>query len=104
MEAQKRKLEEIKAEEKNLHEMRQKLKTEYTQAKEAMSYIDEGGQKISEGLKVNDMMKVEAGQKLIEFGREKQTEANKQLDEMSKERDRTEAELFRLRDSKKLKK
>ena len=51
------------------------------QAKEAMDramgYIDEGRQKINEGLKVNDMMKVEAGQKLIEFGREKQIEANK---------------------------
>ena len=50
------------------------------QAKEVMDrvmgYIDEGGQKINEGLKVNDMMKVEAGQKLIEFGREKQIEAN----------------------------
>ena len=67
----------MKAEQKNLCETCQKLKTEYTQAKEAMGYIDEGGQKISGGLKVNDMMKVETGQKLIEFGREKQTEANK---------------------------
>ena len=49
------------------------------------------------------MMKVEAGQKLIEFGREKQIEANKQLDEVSEERDRMEAEHFRLQDSKKLK-
>ena len=49
-------------------------------------------------------MKVEAGQKLIEFGREKQIEANKQLDEILEERDRIEAELFRLQDSKKLKK
>ena len=78
------------------------------QAKEAMDrvmgYIDEGRQKINEGLKVNDMMKVEAGQKLIEFGREKQIEANKRLDEILEERDRIEAELFRLQDSKKLKK
>ena len=107
-EAHKRKLEEKKAEEKNLHETLKKLKTEHMQVKEAMDraigYIDEGRQKINEGLKVNDMMKVEAGQKLMEFRREKQIAANKQLDEMSEERDRIEAELFRLKDSKKLKK
>ena len=78
------------------------------QAKEAMDramgYIGEGRQKINEGLKINDLMKVDAGQKLIEFGREKQMEANKQLGEISEERDRIEAELFRLQDSKKLKK
>ena len=64
------------------------------QAKEAMDkvmgYIDDEGRQ-----KINDMMKVEAGQKLIEFGREKQIEANKRLDEISEERDRIEAELFR---------
>ena len=77
----------MKTKEKNPYEMRQKLKTEYTQAKDrAIGYIDEGEQKISEGLKVNDMMKVEAGQKLIEFGRQKQTEANKRLDEISHKR------------------
>ena len=69
----------------------------------AMGYIDEGRQKVNEGLKVNDMI-LEAGQKLIEFGREKQIEANKRLDEISEERDRIETELFRLQDSKKLKK
>ena len=98
----------MKAEEKNLHETLKKLKTEHMQAKEAMDramgYIDEGRQKINEGLKVNDMMKVEAGQKLIGFGREKQIEANKQLNEILEERDGIEAELFRLQDSKKLKK
>ena len=98
----------MKAEEKNMHETLKKLKTEHIQVKEAMGramgYIDEGRQKINVGLKVNDMMKVEAGQKLIEFGREKQIEANKRLDEISEERDRIEAELFRLQDSKKLKK
>ena len=79
-EAHKRKLEEMKAEEKNLHETLKKLKTEHMQAKEAMDramgYIDEGRQKINEGLKVNDMMKVEDGQKLIEFKREKQKQTS----------------------------
>ena len=70
----------MKAEEKNLYETHQKLKTENTHAKEVMDktmgYIDEWGQKLSEGLKVNDMMKVEAGQKLTEFGREKQKQTS----------------------------
>ena len=42
-----------------------------------MSYVKEGGQKINNGLKVNDMMEVQAGNKLIEFGRQQQSEANK---------------------------
>ena len=96
-EAHKRKFEEMKAEEKNLHETLKKLKGEHMQAKEAMDmgmgYIDEGRQKINEGLKVSDMMKVEAGQKLIEFGREKQIEGNKRLDEILEERDRIELEI-----------
>ena len=73
-EAQKRKFEEIKAEEKNLHEILKQLKEEDRKAKEAMDramgYIDEGGKKISDGLKSHNMMEVEVGQKLIEFGRE----------------------------------
>ena len=107
-EAQKRKLEEIKAEEKNLHDRLKQLKEEDRKAKEAMDramgYIDEGGKKISEGLKSHNMMEVEAGQKLIEFGREKQMDAKKRLNETSEERDRIEAELFKIKDSKKLKK
>ena len=74
MKPTKESLEEMKAEEKNLHEILKKLKTEHMQAREAMDramgYIDEGRQKINEALKVSDMMKVEVGQKLTEFGRE----------------------------------
>ena len=107
-EAQKRKLEEIKAEEKNLNDRLKQLKEEDRKAKEAMDRamgcIDEGGKKISEGLKSHNMMEVEAGQKLIEFGREKQMDAKKRLNETSEERDRIEAELFKIKDSKKLKK
>ena len=66
----------MKAEEKNWHEKLKKLRTEEQDTKEAvdraMSYIDQGGQKINKGLKINDMMEVEAGQKLIEFGSGKQ--------------------------------
>ena len=35
-----------------------------------MSYVEEGGQKINNGLKANYMMEVQAGNKLIEFGRQ----------------------------------
>ena len=74
MKPTKESLEEMKAEEKNLHEIPKKLKTEHMQAREAMDremgYIDEGRQKINKALKVSDMMKVEVGQKLTEFGRE----------------------------------
>ena len=88
-EAQKRKLEEIKAEEKNLHEILKQLKEEDRKEREAMDramgYIDEGGKKISEGLKSHNMMEVEVGQKLIEFGREKQMEAKKRLKHQRKE-------------------
>ena len=40
-----------------------------------MSYIDEGGRKIHDGLKAGSVMEAEAGNKLIEFGRQKQSEA-----------------------------
>ena len=70
----------------------------------AMGYIDEGGKKINEGLESHNMMEVEVGQKLIELGREKQMEAKKRLNETSEERDRIEAELFKIKDSKKLNK
>ena len=78
-EAQKRKFEEKKAEETALDEKCQKLKMEERQAhdlmKKAVSYIDEGGKKIHDGLKAGNMMEVEALNKLIEFGRQKQSEA-----------------------------
>ena len=54
--------------------------------------------KISDGLKSHNMMEVEARQKLIEFGREKQMEAKKRLNETSEERDRIEAELLKIKD------
>ena len=105
--AQKRKLEEMKANEKNWHEKLKKLRTEEQDAKEAMdramSYIDQGGQKINKGLKINDMMEVEAGQKLIEFGIGKQGEANKRLKDISEERNKIENELFKIKETKKCK-
>ena len=82
----------MKAKEKNWHEKLQKLRTEEQDAKEAvdraMSYIDQGGQKINKGLKINDMMEVKAGQKLIEFRSGKQGEANERLKDISEERNK----------------
>ena len=40
-------------------------------------HIEQGGQRISEGIKQGDMLEVEAGNKLTEFGRKKQSEKRK---------------------------
>ena len=68
------KLDEMQAEEKNLHAQLQKLKKEQSRAQELMKcqmkYIDEGGKKIGSGLKNQDMMEVEAGNELVVFWRE----------------------------------
>ena len=69
----------------------QKLKMEEREVQgamgKAMSYIDEGGKKMHDGLKAGNMMEVEAGNKLIEFGRQKQSEAwGGRLEDISKER------------------
>ena len=86
-EAYKRKLHEIRTEEKSLKEKQEQLKTEHTAAQKAMEktmrYVEEGGQKINNGFKANDVVEVHAGNKLIEFGRQQQCEANKKLSEIS---------------------
>ena len=46
-----------------------------------------GGQKINNGLKGNDVIEVHGGNKLIKFGRQQQSEANKKLSEISGEID-----------------
>ena len=67
----------MKAEEKNFHVQLQKLKEEHNAAKESakytLRYFDEGANKIGDGLKNQNVIEVEAGNKLVEFGREKQT-------------------------------
>ena len=66
-EAHKRKLSEMKQEEKRLHDRLDQLTCEHGAAKEAMQrairYVEEGGEKIKNALKVQDMMEVEAGYK-----------------------------------------
>ena len=61
-----------------------------------MSYVEEEGKKIYNGLKAIDMMEVQARNKLIEFGRQQQCEANKKLSEISGEKDIIEIQLFKI--------
>ena len=67
---------------KRLHEKLEQLTSEHTAVEEAMQraigYVEEGGAKIKNALAKQDMMEVEAGYKLVEFGKDKQSEANKQ--------------------------
>ena len=51
-----------------------------------MSCIDEGGKEIHDGLKAASMMGVETGDKMIEFGRQKQSEVQGRLEDISKKR------------------
>ena len=66
----------------------------------AVSYTDEGGLKIHDGIKAGNVMEVEAGNKLIEFGRQKQSEAQGRL---SKEKDIVQNQLSKKSGSKKQK-
>ena len=66
-----------------LNERLQRLKDEEKAVRDdmemVMTYTDEGGKKISAGLKDKNVMEVEAGYKLVEFGKEKENEATKRL-------------------------
>ena len=68
-----------------------------------MSYVEEGGQKINNGLKANDMMEVQTGNKLREFGRQQQCKANKNLSEILGERDKIGSQIFKISKAKKSK-
>ena len=66
----------MKQEEKRLYEKLEQLTSEHTAVEEAMQraigYVEEGGSKIKNALAKQDMMEVEAGYKLVEFGKDKQ--------------------------------
>ena len=70
-EVHKRKLSEMKQEEKRSYDRIDQLTSEHGAAKEAIQrairYVEEGGEKIKNALKVQDMMEVAAGYKLVEF-------------------------------------
>ena len=77
-EAHKRTLDEMK-QEKRLHEKLEQLTSEHTVVEEAIQraigYVEEGGAKIKNALAKQDMMEVEAGYKVVEFGKDKQSES-----------------------------
>ena len=66
----------MKQEEKRLHEKLEQLTFEHTAVEEVMQraigYVEEGGAKIENALAKQDTMEVEAGYKLVEFGKDKQ--------------------------------
>ena len=51
-----------------------------------MSVLDKGTKKISDGLKVSKLWDTEAEKQLIEFGRQKQSEASMRICDVSGER------------------
>ena len=97
----------MKQEEKRLHDRLVQLTSGHGAAKEAMQraigYVEEDGEKIKNALKVADMMEVKAGYKLVEFGKEKQTEATNKMSDVMDERNKVEKELFKLTAAKKSK-
>ena len=66
-------------------------------------YVEEGGAKIKNALAKQDMMEVEAGYKLVEFGKDKQSEAISKISRIMDERNKAERELFKLKGAKKVK-
>ena len=106
-EAWNRKFEEKKAEKRALDEKLEELKMEEREAHDAVgkpvSCIDEGGKKIHDVLKAGNMMEAEVGNKLIEFGRQKQTEAQGRLEDISKEKDLVQNQLLKKSGCKKAK-
>ena len=71
----------MKTEEKRLNERLQRLKDEEKVVRDdmerTMSYTDEGGKKISAGLKDKNMTEVEAGYKLLSLERKKRMKQGK---------------------------
>ena len=66
-------------------------------------YVEEGGEKIKNALKVQDMVEVEAVYKLVKFCKGKQTEATNKMSDIIDERNKVEKELFKLTEAKKSK-
>ena len=99
-EERKWKAKEVKDQQKKISEKLDKLNTDEKKPQEAMdkamTYIEQGGQRISEGVKQCDRMEVEAANKLIEFGRKKQGEEKKRLCDIAEERKKLQAELLDL--------
>ena len=93
-EAHKRTLDEMKQEENRLHEKLEQLTSEHTAVEEAMQraigYMEEGGAKIKKALAKQNMLEVQAGYKLVEFGKDKKSEATSKISRIMDERNKVE--------------
>ena len=69
----------------------------------AKGYVEEGGDKIKNALAKQKIMEFEAGYKLVEFGKDKQSEAISKISRIMDERNKVERELFKLKGAKKSK-
>ena len=69
----------------------------------AKVYVEGGGAKIKNALAKQDMMEVEAGCKLVEFGKDKQSEATSKISRIMDKRNKVERELFKLKGAKNVK-
>ena len=91
----------MKQEEKSLHEKLEQLTSEHTAVEEAMQralgYVEEGGAKIKNALAKQDVMEVEAGYKLVESGKDKQSEGTSKISRIMDERNKVERELLSLK-------
>ena len=67
----------------------------------ATKYIDEAGMKIGDGLKNQDMTEAEARNKLVEYGREKQSQAGKRMSKVIGEINKVDCQLFQTGKDKK---
>ena len=105
--AHKRTLDEMKQEQKRLHENLEQLTSEHTAVEEALQratgYVEEGRAKIKNALAKQDMMEVEAGYKLLEFDKDKQSESTSKISRIMDKRNKVERELFKLKGAKKSK-
>ena len=68
-----------------------------------IGFVEEGGAKIKNALAKQDN-EVEAGYKLVEFGKDKPPEATSKISRITDKRNKVERELFKLKGVKKSKK
>ena len=71
--------------------------------KKALQYINNGHKKADAGLKASDIMQIEDGQNSATLGAKWQNEAIEELDKITREKDKVENELFKLKKVKKSK-
>ena len=84
-----------------LQEYEERERAVQEKMKKALQYINNGHNKADAGLKASDMMQIEDGQNSATLGAKWQNEAIKELDKITREKDKVENELFKLKKVKK---